>query len=210
VVFTNRQQAGSLLAQKLSSYVDRSSIVLGIARGGVVVAAEIAKKFDLTLSVVVVKKISSPHDPELAIGAIAPDSVVFIDWDIAQTVGADKDYIDLQTKSLRILLNNRERLYVHGQKRKHIEGKPVLLVDDGIATGATVKAAILWLRIQKVSSIALATPIISADMLESIRAVVNRLIVLNVEDSFSSVGQFYKEFKQVDDADVITILNKRT
>lgn len=209
VVFNNRHDAGLLLSDKLNSHLDRLSVVVGIARGGVVVAWAIAHKLSLPLSTVVVKKISSPTNPELAVGAVAPEGVSFVDIDLAGEVGADTDYIAKQIDMLRRSVNRRQGQLLETHAGENLQGKTIILVDDGIATGATVKAAVLWLRKQNVRAIILATPVIARDSERSIRLVVDELVALDVQEKFSSVGAFYRAFEQVEDREVIELLKKR-
>lgn len=191
-MFRNRRDAGTHLVGKLSSYRGTQSIVIGLPRGGVVVAAEIAKNLHLPLDVLVVKKIGSPHNLELAIGAVAPDGV---------SVGEKNKELSRQVE--RVM-----RFYRKGRKPLLVRGKTVIVVDDGIATGTTMKAAVLWLRKKRVRKIVLAVPVAPYELPGKLAADVDELVVLETPDDFSAVGQFYDNFEQVTDEDVVELLQR--
>ncbi len=209
MIFKDRQQAGNLLAGKLSSYARVSGVVIGLARGGVQVAASLAQKLELPVDVLVVKKIGSPYDTELAVGAITPDHTSFINWRMAQSVGADEVYINQQTTQLQEQVRVKTLLYRKGMKPYNLREKTVILVDDGIATGATFEAAIKWLKTKKPKKIIAAIPVSPPELVAKIKPEVDELMVLEIPNDFSSVGQWYQEFPQVTDEEVKELLNKR-
>lgn len=207
-IFKNRQAAGKLLAQRLRHFSsDRGIIVLGIPRGGVVVAYEISKQLNLPLDVIITRKIGAPNQKELALGAIDADGEVV--WD-------EKRVLELEVKSEQVKeiireeldeLERREKAYRKGKKPLEVEGKTIILVDDGIATGSTTLAAINYLKRHKSKKIILAVPVSSKDSLEKIKSEVDEVVVLEIPDEFSAVGQFYQEFPPVEDEEVISLLN---
>ena len=232
-MFQNRQQAGLLLAKRLKTYESRlDTLVLAIPRGGVVVGAAIAKQFNLPLAVVVVKKLGAPGNSELAIGAIAPDGIKVIDAPMALRLGVDQQYLDEEIERKKKEVQEREKKYKvqsfppqrdpasGGTKFTVMNYKIIVLVDDGIATGATVQAALKYINHQKLTThpsiplragnsqlkTILAVPVIAKDSYDRLKSEVDELIALKVPESFGSVGQFYREFPQVSDEEVKKIL----
>ncbi len=201
-MFQDRQHAGRLLTQKLTDY---HGLVLGITRGGVIVANEIADNLKLPLQIIVVKKLSAPFNPELAIGAVTEEKTTFIDPELVERVGASKKYISQETKTKQ---NEVVRLQkkIQSKKRMFIKGKNIIVVDDGIATGATTEVVIQYLKKKKARKIILAVPVISFDIYEKLKKQVNSIIALEIADSLSAVGQFYESFPQVSDEEVIKIV----
>lgn len=205
-MFRNRQEAGQLLARKFKKLKGQKVVVLGLARGGVVVAKEIANVLNAPLDALVVKKIGSSGNEELALGAVGPERIVIWDEDLCQRVGADEDY---KEKALAIKSQEREekeQFLRQGRKPLDLFKKTVILVDDGIATGATALAAVAWVKSQNPEKIILAVPVAPPDTLEKLRPQVDYLVCLKVEIEFWAVGQFYKEFPQVSDEEVVKLL----
>ncbi|MBI3577288.1 phosphoribosyltransferase [Candidatus Gottesmanbacteria bacterium] len=206
MVFRDRSDAGNLLARKLSSYRGTQSIVFGLPRGGIVVAARIAIFLQLPLDVLVVKKIGAPDNSELAIGAVAPDGVSYVDEPFAKLVGADEGYIRTQNAELNDQIRRKIFLYQKGERKRSVKGKTAIVVDDGAATGATVQAAVVWLKKKKAAKIIVALPVAPIELVEKMKGTVNELVVLDTPKDFSAVGQFYKQFQQVTDDEVIELL----
>lgn len=206
MLLKDRHQAGVRLAEKLSSYRGKGAIVVGLARGGVKVAKMLADTLQLPLDVLVVKKIGAPGQEELAIGALAPDGVSYIDWRFAQRLGVDNDFVKSQITNLKHQIDQKTHLYRKGRQAYRFREKTVILVDDGAATGATMEVAILWLRKKHTKRIVVALPIVPKELMGKIVPEVDELIVLETPDEFSAVGQFYKDFQQVGDAEVIRLL----
>lgn len=204
--FSDRQQAGTLLAEQLASFRGQDALVIGLARGGVVVAKEIAQTLSLPLDVLVVKKISGPFDPELALGALAPDGVSVVDWRLAHRVSADEDYIKHQTPLLGEQIKQKTLLYRKGKKPLNVREKVVILVDDGVATGATLEAAIKWLKKKKAKKIIAAVPVAPPEVVGRVKPETDNLVVLEIPDNLTAVGQFYRDFPQIEDAEVIELL----
>lgn len=206
VTFRDRLHAGNLLAEKLSSFRTPNTLVIGLARGGVVVAKEIAKKLSVPLDVLVVKKISDPHNPELAIGAMAPDNVSVVDWRMAHMIGADEDYVRKQTLILQEEIRQKTLAYRKGKKPLVVREKTVILVDDGVATGATLEAAIKWLRSKKTRTIIVAVPVAPPQVVAKVKPETKHFIVIQTPTDLAAVGQFYERFGQVEDGEVIQLL----
>lgn len=206
-VFKDRQNAGELLSRSLREYKNKKdTIVLGIPRGGVVVAKVVAGVLDLPLDIVVTKKIGAPRQEELAIGAVGPGGEVVWDMDLIQDLDIDEDYLRKGLEEKYKEVKRREREFRKGKKPLRLENKSVILVDDGIATGATVKAAIKYLRNKKVKRIILAAPVASEQTVNEVKGVVDKSIIPETPKGFRAVGQFYEYFPQVEDQEVIQLL----
>jgi putative phosphoribosyl transferase len=201
-LFKDRYSAGALLAQKLSFYKKKESVlVVGVPRGGVPVAKAISEELLLPLQVVITRKIGAPDQKELAIGAVSQGGVVILDRELIKQMGVDEDYIKRVIDEERNEVKERITKFQATAKSK-IQGKTVILVDDGIATGATTEAAIGYLRSQKVVKIILATPVASREAAERLKSLVDEMVVLEIPSNFQAVGQFYNNFPQVTDEEV--------
>lgn len=201
-LFKNRKQAGKLLTDRLKD--TQADLVLGIPRGGVVVAVEIAKSLKLPLDIIVVRKIGAPSQPELALGAIDPDGEVVFDESLIRQFKIKnlKFIIEDEWKELK----RRDDLYRAGLTNfPTIVGKNVILVDDGMATGETALSAVKYLK-RHGAKVILALPVASEDALEKLRSEVNGVVVLEVSEDFHAVGQFYEQFEPVSDEKVIKLL----
>ena len=207
MIFTNRQEAGELLAQKLMAYQSPETIVLGLARGGVVIGKVIAETLEVSFDVLTVKKLATDNDPELAIGALAPDNTKYIDWKLAHRLGIDEKAIQtLIIPRVQKLINERTLRYHRGRKHTVIRDKNVILVDDGAATGATMLTAVLYAKKKKARKIIVAVPVAPEEFIKDIKPEVDDLVVLDTPHDFRAVGQFYENFPQVSDDEVIQLL----
>jgi len=210
MVFKNREEAGEILAQKLKSFKGRKDVlVLGITRGGVVVAFAVAKSLRLPLDVIVVKKIGAPSNPELAIGAIGPKDTIYFEEDELRILNIDKSQMKILTEQKQKERKDLEEKLRGGKSPISVKGKTIILIDDGVATGATVKCASIFLKKEKAKKIILAIPVISKETLKNIKIYFNTIISLSIEENFYAVGQFYSDFPQVEDEEVAEILNKQ-
>ena len=210
MVLNDRHQAGVQLGQKLSSYRGTASSILGLARGGVAVARTLADELQIPLDVLVVKKIGVPGQEELALGALAPDRVCSIDWRFAQRLGVDEDFVKSQIAILNDQIKQKTLLYRKGRKPYRFREKTVILVDDGAATGATMEVAIKWLRKKHAKKIVVALPVVPKELLPKIVPEVDSLVVLETPEEFRSVGQFYKDFRQITDEEVVSLLSTKS
>lgn len=203
-IFKDRQSAGKVLASHLKQYKGRdNTIVLGIPRGGVVVAKEVAHELNLPLDIIVTRKIGAPFQKELALGAVDADGEVFGE---VGGVGEIREIIEREIGEIK----RREKLYRGGMKPLEISGKVVILVDDGIATGATTLAAIRFLKRHGAKKIILAVPVASEEAVERVKREIRgigEIVVLETPEYFQAVGQFYQDFKEVTDEEVIYLLN---
>ncbi len=206
-MFQDRMEAGRQLAAKLSGYSSgKDVLVLGIPRGGVEVAYAIAKELKVKLGVAVAKKIPFPGNPELAVGAVAFGGVVSLEDSFVFSQGVGKDYIDGEIKRLAAEIKRRYSAY--GADFPNVENKIVVVVDDGMATGHTVLAAVRAVRKGKPKKIIAAVPVSSRQAAEMARAEVDELVCLDTPEYFMAVGEFYRNFPQLTDEDVIGYIRK--
>jgi len=199
----DRVEAGQLLGDKLIKCNLENPVVLAIPRGGVILGHEIAKKLGCELDVVISKKITPADNPEYAIGAITHDGTLYKGnyWD---NYSSDENFADELTRKKQEV---KRRLEEYRRTTEYdLEGKTIVLVDDGVATGSTVFAILNWLSKQKTEKVLLAIPVIPADTYEAIKDKVLDVLTLEIPTSFSSVGQFYSSFEQVSDDEVREIL----
>ncbi len=200
----NRIEAGKQLGEKLFKLIqDEECIVLAIPRGGIVVGNEITKKLGCNLDVAVSKKITPPSSPEYAVGAITFDGTIFVGpyW---KQFSNEPDF-DNEIEKKKIEVKRRLNEY-RGSEKYQLNGKTVILVDDGIATGATVFVLLKWLSKLDLKRIILAIPVIPFHTYEKLISHVDKIITLMTPKEFSAVGEFYSEFEQVSDKEVIEIL----
>jgi len=209
MTFVNRVDAGRRLAKKLGAYARRRGVlVLGIPRGGVPVAFQVAAELEAPLDVFAVRKLGVPGHEELAFGAIATGGIRVVDAQIVEEAGISDLEIELIAAKERQELDRRERVYRGARPPFHLEGKTVILVDDGIATGASTRAAIAALRQLRPASIVLAAPIAPASTCRHLRPEVDDLICLDTPETFYAIGEFYEDFSQVSDEEVTTLLQR--
>jgi len=206
MVFQNRAQAGQLLAKKLKEYKNKEVIVLGIPRGGVVTGKRLSEFLHCSLDVIITKKIGAPGNPELAIGAVGAIGEPVINEELAVRVGADEKYIKKQIAKIKKEIARREKEFRGEKPKLNLKNKIVILTDDGVATGATMEAAVEIVRQQNPKKIVVAIPVIARDSLAKIETKADEVIYLDAPLMFFAVGQFYKEFSQVSDEEVIKIL----
>ncbi|MFH0897671.1 MAG: phosphoribosyltransferase [Candidatus Bathyarchaeota archaeon] len=204
--FKNREEAAKNLAKELSEYRGKNIVVLAIPRGGVVLGYEVAKELDASLDVIVPRKIGAPGNPELAIGAVTEDGTTILNQPLVSQLGIPKEYIEMEKEEQIKEIKRRIKTYRGDAEPPSLEGKTVILVDDGIATGATVKAAINSIRKKRPSSIVIATPVSAPDTAGELRKEADKLVCLVVFEPFFAIGQFYENFDQVSDEEVIRLL----
>jgi putative phosphoribosyl transferase len=211
MVFLDREQAGRELAKKLKAYKEIADVlVLGLPRGGVPVAFQVATELRAPLDVFVVRKLGVPGREELAFGAIASGGFRFLDSEIVEAVGISELEIELITAKQRHELERRELAYRGGRPPVAVHGQTVILVDDGIATGSSMQVAITALRQMKPARIVVATPVAPASTCKRLRRVVDELICVQMPASFYAIGEFYEHFSQVSDEEVTDLLRRIT
>jgi putative phosphoribosyl transferase len=203
--FASRTDAGHRLGQHLREQGVEADMVLGLPRGGVVVAAEVARALQRPLDVLIVRKIGHPWQREFAVGALAEPDVVIFDksfkWKNPLARAELDDVIAEEKERLR-----EYRSQFHASAGPVLEGKMILLVDDGLATGATAEAAVLSARQQKARRVIIAAPVASTHAVERLRRVADEVVVLFEDAGFEAVGQYYDEFFQTSDAEVVALL----
>jgi predicted phosphoribosyltransferase len=207
--FRDRTEAGRLLAKELTDLRgDKNAIVLGLPRGGVVVAYEVAQVLQLPLDVYITRKIGAPYNPELAIGAVASDGTVFLDHELIHRMGVSDDYVQAETKRQRKEIERRLTAYRGSRPEPDLKDKTVLLVDDGVATGATTLATLRAIKQRKPAQLILAVPVGPADTIQMLAQEADRVVCLYTPDIFWAVGAFYAVFNQTSDEEVIRLLQQ--
>lgn len=206
--YSDRTEAGRRLAAALASYRDRHPVVLALPRGGVPVAAAIADALSAPLDLVLVRKIGLPSQPELAIGAIVDgtDPVMVRNEALIDLAGVGKEVFDEICRGELVEIERRRARYLGSRARAPIAGRTVIVVDDGMATGATARAALRAIRKHGPAKLVLAVPVASAEAVAEVRGEVDDLVCLEVPDIFVAIGNFYQDFGQVGDEEVIAIL----
>ena len=208
MIFANRKEAGQKLAQRLRKYANRGDvIVLGAPRGGVPVAFEIATDLKAPLDVFVLRKLGVPGREELAFGAIASGGVRILNRDIVEGLGITGLDIERVTRAEKQELERRERAYRGGKAALDVSGLIVILVDDGVATGSTMKAAVRALRQMKPARIVIAVPVAPPSTCNQLQFEADELVCLEMPEPFYGVGQFYSDFSQVSDEEVKELLD---
>ncbi|MEM2910259.1 MAG: phosphoribosyltransferase [Nitrososphaerota archaeon] len=207
MIFKNRTEAGMLLAKALKEYKGCDVVVLAVPRGGVVVGYYVAKELGCPLDVIVPRKLGAPFQPELAIGAVAEDGTTVLNEDLVNSMGVSQQYIEKKVKEEVAEIKRRISLYRSGKEAIPVKDKIVVLVDDGLATGATIKAAISYVKKLGPKALVVAVPVAPPETIRSLRQEVDKVICLSTPEPFYAIGQFYEEFEQVEDEEVIRLLS---
>lgn len=209
MIFSNREEAGKILGAKVKEKgYGKDSLVLGIPRGGVVVAKEVAKILKCELDIIIPRKLRSPFNPELAFGAISDDESLVIDESLVSLLNISQEFIEQEKKTQLEEIKRRRKKYNMDKLLPDMKGKTVILVDDGIATGATMKAGVISVKKKKPEKIIVAIPVASPQSVEELKEITDEVICLYAPAYFAAVGQFYTEFSQTSDDEVIEILKK--
>jgi putative phosphoribosyl transferase len=221
IIFQDRIDAGKRLAKRLSwlkqdqlkeerDRRQQSIVILAIPRGGVIIGDVIASELDAKLDIIVSRKIGAPDNPELAIGAVMPDGSYFLNQRLVNMLKVPQDYIQIQAHE-QIKEIDRRLMAYRGSKEydNEFEGKTVVLVDDGIATGATMTASAKWIKNkQQIKRLVIAVPVAPAEILDDLNQVADEVIVLYTPEPFIAIGRFYEDFAQVSDNEVKGIMRK--
>jgi putative phosphoribosyl transferase len=209
MVFRNREEAGEMLAKRLRAYANREDvIVLGIPRGGVPVAFEVATALQAPLDIFVLRKLGVPGHKELAFGAIASGGSLVLDRRVIEGLDISDRQIEVVIANERMELERRELAYRDDKPPLEIEGLIAIVVDDGIATGSSMRAGIKALRQLKPARIVVAVPVAPLETCNRLRPEVDELVCVHRPQSFLAIGQFYKDFSQVSDQEVIELLKQ--
>lgn len=207
MAFQDRTEAGQQLAAMLGAYAHRPDVlVLGLPRGGVPVAYEVAQALSAPLDIIVVRKLGVPYEPELAMGAIALGGIRVLNADIVSGLQIPPEVVEAVTAEQQRELTRRERLYRGDRPLPTIRGRVVILVDDGIATGATIRAAIAAVRQQQPARIVIAVPVASAYTCDELRKEVDELVCPLAPEELYGIGLWYEQFPQLGDDDVRGLL----
>ncbi len=203
----DRRQAGQVLAQKLDAYARRSdTLVLGLPRGGVPVAFEVARALRAPLDVFLVRKLGVPGYEELAMGAIAADGARFVNWEVVEGLGVSQAQLEAVIRKEERELERREQLYRGNKPRVSAADRVVVLVDDGLATGSTMRVAVTALRLQHPASIVVGVPIAPPSTCEELADIADNVLCALTPEPFYSVGRWYEDFSQTSDEEVRELL----
>jgi len=206
--FTDRLEAGQLLAQELQEYRGSRTVVLGIPRGGVVIASVIARALGAEVDIVLARKLGAPGNPEFAIGAIAEDQKLFLDEPLLARLTVTSEYLMEEKVSQLAELKRRIGLYRPVRPKVPLSGRTVIVTDDGVATGATMQAALWTVRQEAPERLIAALPLGPGDTVKRLAAFTDALLCLRAPAFFGAIGQFYKQFEQVEDEEVLAILKE--
>jgi putative phosphoribosyl transferase len=209
-MFNNRVDAGQQLASALEQLTPSRPLVLALPRGGVVVGAEVARRLSCPLDVLLVKKLRAPENPELALGAVCEEGSPFINEGVARATGADKPYMEMELSRRRYEMGEQRRRYRATKPRIAPAGMTAILVDDGLATGATMIAAVQAVALETPHRLIVAVPVAAGQAVDTIGAMkeVDEILCLLTPKSFGGVGEFYRSFTQVTDGEVVDILRR--
>lgn len=207
-LFRDRVDAGNQLALRLYPYRTQAPLVLGLPRGGVPVAAAVAQKLGVPLDIWVVRKVGAPMQPELGIGAVAEGGEIFLDPSIATMVGASQEELEQSVKLKLAEVEERAQRFRQGRPPPEVRGRTVIIVDDGIATGGTARAAARVLRKRGARRILLAVPVASSQTLDSLRAEVDEVVCLHSDPHLGAIGAWYRDFSQTSDEEVMNYLGR--
>ena len=208
--FKNRTDAGRRLAKALTQYKSLRPVVLALPRGGVPVAAEVAAALEAPLDLVLVRKVGVPNQPELAMGAVTDGAqpMVVRNSEIIEACSVSEQEFDAVASEERAEIERRRRRYIGDRTRAEIEGKVAIIIDDGIATGATTLAAIQAVRSRKPKELVLAVPVAPLDTVKKLHSEVDAIVCLDTPEDLGAIGYFYHDFHQVSDDEVIATLKR--
>ena len=204
-MFVDRAEAGARLARELADLAGPDVVVLAIPRGGVIVGEAVARAIGAPLDVVVPRKIGAPGNPELGIGAVAP-GVRVLDRQMIDGLRVPAEYLEREIAAQEREIERRQRAYRAGRPPLDVRGMTAIVVDDGIATGGTAAAALRWARSQGASSVVLAVPVAPPQSLARLRPEAERIVALATPEPFLAVGEWYQQFEQTSDDEVVQAL----
>jgi putative phosphoribosyl transferase len=204
--FADRVDAGKRLTSALADFAGKNGIVLAIPRGGVVVGYEIAKALNLPLDVIIPRKIGAPNNPELAIGAMTEDGTIILDDRLVTYMGVTQEYIKEESERQKHEIERRLKLYRQDTPYPSLKGLEVILVDDGIATGSTMKAALASVKNRGAGTVTVAVPVSPPSTIKELKKQADKVVCLYTPEYFSAIGEFYRDFTQTTDEEVIQLL----
>lgn len=206
LVFEDRRQAGRLLAESLFVMNLKDPLVLAIPRGGVVVAYEIAQRLKCPLDVIIPRKVGAPFEPELAVGAVTEDGTLYLNREIVEAYGVSKSYLESESQNQIGEIKRRALVYRGSTKQADLNNKTVIIVDDGVATGATMKAAMMSVKRQSPYAVVIAVPVGAQETIDELRRQVDTIVCLHIPSIMYAIGEFYRDFTQTSDDEVVTLL----
>ncbi|MGZ3692843.1 MAG: phosphoribosyltransferase [Bdellovibrionota bacterium] len=208
--FRNRAEAGRILAERLSGYSSKRPVILALPRGGLPLAAEVATRLNAPLDILAVKKIGAPGHPELAVGAVSEDGIPIFNEELQEYLGISKKYLLEQANEKAEEVASQVASYRKVSPLQHVAGRVVIVVDDGLATGATMSAAVNILKRRGAAEIIVAVPVASVEAYNDLKREADAIISLYLPEFFLSVGQWYQDFSQVSDEEAIAILREHS
>lgn len=210
MIFSDRQDAGRQLAAKLKRFAAQKPIIFALPRGGVPIGFEVARSLDAPLDVILVRKLGHPISHELAIGAVAEgaENTPFLDDRIIAEFGISPQYVTEETERQRHEIDHRRQLYAKGRRLLQSGNRVAIVVDDGVATGSTMIAAVRAIRRQKPSQVIVAVPVGAASSILALQAEADDVVCLEAPEDFRAVGEFYRDFRAIDDREVIGLLEQ--
>ncbi len=206
--FRDRREAGRLLGQELSQLRGQKAVVLGIPRGGVLVARELARALEAELDIILSRKLPAPGNPELALGSVAEDGKLFLNETVAREAGIDSTYIRQEKARQLVEIARRVDLFRRVRPRAPLQGRLAIVTDDGVATGATLQAALWAVRQENPAKLIAAIPVGSEETVTRLAGDVDEMVCLRAPPFFAAVGQFYMRFEPVEDEEVLEVLRE--
>ena len=209
MLFADRVDAGIRLVSALRNLVDENAIVLAIPRGGVVVGYEVSHRLGIPLDIIIPRKVGAPDNPELAIGAVTEDGTIILNKKLIDYLRVSNNYLEEESSRQRLEIKRRLKLYRGDAPYPTLNDRCVIIVDDGVATGSTIMAALASLRKRKAKQVVIAVPVGPADTIRELEDKADRVVCLFIPEEFYAIGQFYKNFDQTTDEEVIKLLKLR-
>ncbi|MDW7986903.1 MAG: phosphoribosyltransferase [Nitrososphaerota archaeon] len=207
IIFRDRREAGLKLSQLLQKYRGEECVVFGIPRGGVEIGYYVARELNCLLEVIIPRKIGAPLQPELAVGAVAEDGTVYIEEEVAELVGVSEEYIRSAVVRELELIKKRLKVYRGEVEVPELSKYKVIVVDDGVATGATMIASLRFLRKKNCSRLICAIPVAPPETIHKLRREADEVVCVATPTPFYAIGQFYQDFRQLTDEDVLYYLS---
>lgn len=210
MMFRDRREAGQLLGAALARFAGRDPVVLALPRGGVAVGLEVARALRAPLDLILVRKIGAPFQPELAVGAVVDGAApeVVTNADLVHALRVPPEYLERATREALVEIERRRAVFAPGRTRVDPRGKTAIVVDDGVATGATMRAALRAVRRGEPGRLVLAVPVGAPDTIAALGADADEVVCLAEPDDFAAIGAFYADFDQLSDGDVIDLLGQ--
>ncbi len=208
-LYRDRIEGAKRLAREFLGLSLKNTLVLAIPRGGVVTGFELAREIGAELDIIVSRKLGAPGEPELAVGAVMHDGTTFVNEEVARQVHASKQYLDEEKSRQVEEAKRRLRVFRGDRPYPTLLDRTVIIVDDGIATGATMIAALRWARSQGAREVIAATPVAAGDSVEKLKDLADRVVCPESPQPFFAIGQFYEDFPQVGDAEVVELLRRK-